>query len=376
MKVSLVDCKDYDSEKVYKAVKKSLENINFEIPKNIKVLVKPNVLAKHPPEKCVTTHPSIVEAVVKIFKNAGCEVIIGESSGFYEDGGTNKALEISGMKGIAEKYNIELINLETKPVRKIFDEKAVIYKNLEISGIVMDVDLVINIPKLKTHTFAKYTGAVKNLYGTIPGGRKQNLHILGGIEPKFCQILVDIYQNIRPKLNIMDAVVGLEGNGPGAGGKPKETGYIIASKNAPALDIVASEIIGYQPMDIYTNKYCVERGFIKPENIEIIGQQRIVKYKKPISTSKVPKFILRLVMGSVIMRPYGIKKRCKKCGVCENICPMNAIKLQPYPKINKKKCINCYCCHENCPHDAMELRGSKLFVPYRFIKGIFSRKKE
>ncbi len=153
MKVSLVECNSYDKEEVYYAIKKSINEVEFKIKPKNKVLIKPNVLAPHPPDKHVTTHPSIIEALVKIFQEAGCEIIIGESSGFYKEGGTIKALEVSGIKNIAEKYKVSLINLETIPVKQIQDNNAVVYKNPEISGLIFDVDLIVNVPKLKKKSF-------------------------------------------------------------------------------------------------------------------------------------------------------------------------------------------------------------------------------
>ena len=370
MKVSIVDCNSYEQEQVYTAIKKSIEDIEFIIPKNKKVLIKPNVLGQHTPEASVTTHPSIIDALVKIFKDADCEVMIGESSGFFMDGGTNKALEMSGMKEVADKYNIPLINLESKPIKQIEDDTAVVYKNPHISSLIFEVDLVVNAAKLKTHTLMKYTGAVKNLYGTIPGGKKQKLHAFAEKPDKFGELLVDIYQNIKPGLNIIDGIIGLEGNGPGSTGIPIKTNIILASVNAPALDIVASEIIGYDPMDIYTNKYCVERGLVKKDEIEVIGEKNIINYKKPINTSNIPKPLISWFMSQASMRPIVIKNKCIKCEICKKVCPMNAIEMKPYPKIDKKKCINCYCCHEMCPEAAMDLKGSRLFETVRTIKNM------
>ncbi len=375
MKVSIVNCDSYDQEQVDEAVKNSLQNINFEIKPKQKVLIKPNVLGQHPPEDHVTTHPSVIEAIVKIFKEADCEVIIAESSGFYKEGGTNKALEISGMKKVADKHNIPLINLETKPIEQIEDKNAVVYKNPHISSEIFKADLVVNAPKLKTHTLMKYTGAVKNLFGTIPGGQKQKLHALAQKSDEFGNLLVDIYQNIKPQLNIMDAIVGLEGNGPGSTGIPKPTNLILSSKSAPALDIVASEIIGYNPLDIYTNKYCIERKLVDKKSIEIIGEKKLINYKKPINTSSIPMPIISWFMSLASMDPYAIKEKCIKCGICKKVCPMNAIELTPYPEINKKKCINCYCCHEMCPEGAMDLKGSWLFETIKKVKDILFKQK-
>jgi uncharacterized protein (DUF362 family)/NAD-dependent dihydropyrimidine dehydrogenase PreA subunit len=374
MKVSIVECNSYDESQVRGAIEKSLENINFEIKDNQKVMIKPNVLGQHKPEDHVTTHPAIVDAVVKIFKKKNCKVIIGESSGFYKEGGTKKALEMSGMKKVAEDNDIELVNLETKPILKIEDKDAIVYKNPHITSLIKEVDLIVNLPKLKTHTLMKYTGAVKNLFGCIPGGKKQQLHAFAQRPDKFGQLLVDIYQNIKPELNIMDAVIGLEGNGPGSAGLPKKTGLIISSKNAPALDIVASDIIGYNPMDIYTNMYCTKRKLVNKEEIEIIGKKPTINYKKPINVSNVPSWLTNWFMSQAVMNPYAIKKKCIKCGICKGICPVDAIKMDPYPKIDKNKCIHCYCCHETCPKAAMDLKGSGLFAAVKKIKNIIEGK--
>lgn len=373
MKVSIVECNSYNQEKVYKAVKKSIENIDFKIKPNIKVLLKPNILGQHKPEEYITTHPSVIEAIIRIFKGKKCSIMIAESSGFYKEGGTNKALQISGMKALADKYRIPLINLETKPIKKIEDKKAVVYKNPNISSLIFDVDLIVNVPKLKTHTLMKYTGAVKNLFGTIPGGRKQKLHVLAQKPGQFGNLLVDIYQNIKPKLNIMDAIIGLEGNGPGSTGIPKKTGLLLASKSAPALDIVASDIIGFAPLEIYTNKYCIERGLVNRKEIKVIGPKKSIPYKKPINISRIPPWLSGWFIKQAVMNPYAIKEKCIKCCVCRDVCPVNAIKLKPYPVIDKNKCINCYCCHENCPEGAMDLKGSFIFETLKKIKDIVFR---
>jgi uncharacterized protein (DUF362 family)/NAD-dependent dihydropyrimidine dehydrogenase PreA subunit len=365
MKVSIVECDDYDKELVFAAVKKAITDIVFTIPSRKKVLLKPNILGQHKPEECITTHPSVVEAVIRLFLEQNCEVIIGESSGFFLEGGTTKALELSGMKKIAEKYKIKLVNLEQIPVKQIRDDEARMYKNLQISKLLFDVDLVVNLPKLKTHTLMKYTGAVKNLFGTIPGGRKQQLHAMGRNESDFGNILVDIYQNIKPGLNIMDGIIGLEGNGPGTGGIPKKTGLIIASTSAPSLDIVVSEMIGFNASDILTNKFCIERKLVEPDKIEVIGAKKFIPYKKPINAPDFASPIIGWVMKHAALRPYAIKSKCRKCGVCRDVCPMKLIKLDPFPVINKKRCISCYCCHENCPYNAMELRAP---IVIRFAK--------
>lgn len=375
MKVSIVDCLDYEPKLVYEAIQKAISDICFKVPTGKRVLLKPNVLGQHKPSENITTHPAIVEAVVRIFKEKNCEVIIGESSGFALEGGTNRALEISGIKSVAEKYEIKLVNLEQIAVKQIQDKNAVKYKNPQISSLLFDVDLVVNLPKLKTHTLMKYTGAIKNLFGTIPGGRKQQLHAMARNESDFGNLLVDIYQNIKPGLNIMDAIIGLEGNGPGTAGISKPTGLILASASAPALDLVASEMIGFEPLSILTNKFSVERKLVNVNEIEIIGKKRKIPYKKPINAPDTAMPLVGWLMKLAAMRPYAIKKKCHKCGVCKGGCPMKAITLTPYPVIDRKKCICCYCCHENCPYNAMDLKGSQLIELARKARDLFFKPK-
>ncbi len=373
MKVSIVECNSYDQELVDSAIEKSLKNINFDIKEKSKVLIKPNILGQNRPEQCITTHPAIAKGILRILKDKRCDVTLVESSGFYQDGGTLKAFKVSGLEDAAKQYGAKIVNLESVPIIRIDDKNARYYKNLELPKIIFEADLIINLPKLKTHTLMRYTGAVKNLFGMIPGGRKQKLHAFAKNETDFGELLVDIYQNVKPQLNIMDAVMGLEGNGPGAAGKPKHTGLIIASENSAELDIVASEIIGFDPMEIKTNKFAIQRGLASQEKIKIIGIKPKIKYKKPINAAKFASPIVAIFMSHANMSPYVLKKQCKKCGRCKKVCPMDAITLNPYPSIDYKKCISCYCCHENCPFDAMELKGSLIFDIGRKIKNLIVR---
>jgi len=172
----------------------------------------------------------------------------------------------------------------------------------------------------------------------------------------------------------MDGIIGLEGNGPGSGGTPKRANLLLVSKDAPSLDYVASEIIGYNPKEIYTNKICIKRGLLNTEEIEIIGEKRVINFKKPVNVSKAPLFLMKFIFNQVSMKPYAIKKNCTRCKKCHDICPVSAISMQPYPQIDNKKCINCYCCHEICPHNAMDLKGSLIFNLITKLKDKFQKR--
>ena len=171
-KVAIVKCKSYKQSEVDKAIAKVLKLGEIEFPKRKKVLIKPNIVvcnAKNP--IAVLTNSSIVEAVCKILKKNNCQIYIGESS--FMD--TDVAFKKSGIERVAKKYG-KLIIFEQDKLVKIKDAKAKVLKNFYVSKTLKNVDLIINIPKLKTHQLTKYTGAIKNLYGCIPGGMKQKFH--------------------------------------------------------------------------------------------------------------------------------------------------------------------------------------------------------
>lgn len=381
-KVSVLKCTGYDIEKIYKVIKQSLKNIEFETPKNKKVLLKPNVLGQKKPETAIDTHPAVLDALCRLLKENNNEIWIGDSAGIASYGGTKKAFEVCGIEDVAKKHKAKLISFEaSKERKKIIDNEAKIIKKFILAKEPFMADLIINVPKLKTHVLTKFTGAVKNMFGCVPGGGKSEKHALAPNEDMFSNLLLDIYQNVKPHLSIMDAIIGLEGDGPGSAGKPKKVGLIIASKDAVALDIVASRIIGYDPLDIKTIKFAIERGLSpKIREVDVIGEKNIkINFKKPTAkaqlASNLPKPIVKFIFNLASTKPYLKKNKCKRCGICAKVCPVKAITLNPYPKFNRKKCILCYCCHENCPYNAIKLSYNNLIKVYRRIKELTKKKK-
>src|SRR3989344_8904269 len=355
-KVSIVQCNSYQNAKVYKAVHKAISDIGFDIKPGSKVLLKPNVLSNKRPEDGITTHPSVIDAVCRILKEKDCSIIIAESSGF---GSTIKNFEIAGIAGIARKYNAKLVSLSSENliVKKIPDAKVL--KETRISKTLFDADLIINMPKMKTHSLVKYTGAVKNVFGCIPGAIKQDYHVIAPDEERFCQLLVDVYSLIKPKLSIMDGIIAIEGNGPSSG-TLKKAGLIIASDSAPALDFAAEKIIGLEGK-VYTTKFAAERGFLDRSSVNISGEIKNIKFKLPIAnTSLVPGIIREKFFKYVTPDPVLVREKCTKCGTCAKVCHSKAIMLKPYPIFDRGKCIHCYCCHEMCPYNAIDLKRKPI----------------
>jgi ferredoxin len=240
-------------------------------------------------------------------------------------------------------------------------------KNFYLPKIVKEADLVINVPKLKTHTLTKMTGAIKNLYGCVPGGVKQSLHREAIGEQKFSHLLIDIYSHIKPGLNIMDAVIAMEGEGP-ASGKPRKVGLILASRNTIALDVAASRLMGFHPSQILAIEDAVKRG-LASYDIEVVGDFRKIPDLKFIQPNRFKRAIVKTFLTGMSKEKIVCdKEKCIKCGICMKHCPMKAITLCPYPEINSKKCIRCFCCIEVCPHHALHLQDNMVMKVAKVLK--------
>ncbi|MBU4456854.1 MAG: DUF362 domain-containing protein [Nanoarchaeota archaeon] len=357
-KVSIVECKSYNQKEVDASVKKAIEQIGFKIKSNSKVLLKPNILMAAKPDKAITTHPSILEAVCKILKEKNCKIIIGESFGIITKS-PEETFKIVGYDKVAKKYNAELLSFSSDLQKEVNNPKAVFAKKMLLPITLSEVDLIINLPKFKTHTLMMFTGGVKNLFGCIAGGKKQAYHAETKTREKFANMLLDIWMNVKPQLTIMDGIIGMDGNGPSNGNLVK-LDLIMASDNAIALDLVAEEMIGFKGK-ILTNNFALKRKLIDKEKIEVKGKIRKIKFKKP-STIAIPIWLSSFVLKRVMAYPEVLENKCKRCWTCVKVCPVGAMQKKEFPVCNKKTCINCYCCHEMCPYNAIELEKNKFFT--------------
>ncbi|MEK6893673.1 MAG: DUF362 domain-containing protein [Nanoarchaeota archaeon] len=344
-KVSVVKCSSYENAKVRKALEVSLKNIQFSFKKGMKVLIKPNLLSASKVSQAVTTHPMIVLELCKILKKKGAEIYIGESSAFD----TDRAFKVCGYSKL-ERY-AQIVNFESLPKKFFNFGKSM--RRIPLPQIAFDVDLVINVAKMKTHGLTQTTLCVKNLYGCIPGNLKESLHKILPSPKEFSKLLLKIEETIKPGLNIIDGVVGLEGEGPGASGELIKSKIIIVSKSAIAGDFIASEIMGFKPRKIYTNRLAK----IQRKEIEVLGNGKNIhlNFKKPKSHDiQFALQFLGFLPKPKITFDYS---KCKQCRICESKCPAEAIKLNPWPECNHNKCIRCLCCIEVCPHSAIYLKA-------------------
>ncbi len=362
-KVAVVGCNDYSLSK--DALKKSLDllgGINCFVKEGHKVLIKPNLCDPLPPEKAATTHPSIIKAIIELVHEAGGVAIVGECPGGNDPQIAKKVFEISGIKRVVEETGAFLRNFQEEPFITKNIKKYKVLEKTDFAKAIFDVDVIINVPKLKTHGITFMTGAVKNCFGCVRPSERQYLHGKFSKMEAFVNGLVDIYSVVAPSLTIMDAVVAMEGDEGPSYGDPKKVGVLLASCDGIAVDAVASEIVGYVPLAIPTSKEAAKRnlGVADLTNITIVGVElknvKVDDFKKSSLFEQYNPYKKTKNTGEEFkLNPIVDKEKCTKCGHCVNNCPVGAITMDPYPVIDREKCILCYCCHELCPEGAYKL---------------------
>lgn len=377
-KVYIVQCKSYDEvDGQMTALFNLMGGIGQFARPGERIVLKVNLLRKAKPEEAVCTHPAVAAAVAAMVKNEGASAVIADSPGGgyqYSVKSLDKIYRVSGMHQAAQQAGVEL-NRDTSS-RPVSFAEGVLTKHFDIISPVYEANAVLNLCKMKTHMFTMMTGAVKNIFGVIPGLLKPGYHAKLRDPKRFAGMLLDLAQYISPRLSIMDAVVAMEGDGPGAG-DPRPVGLLIGSENPLALDVVAGEIMG---IDRSRNPIIMEaeQRELQPnriEEIEVIGVDlkdvKVTDFKHPqlspgdFGLDPMPwhqQILQPYLKSAYSARPKVIWDRCVACGTCIVGCPMEAISLvNEKAFIDDEKCIRCYCCHEVCPGEAIGLHKSWLY---------------
>lgn len=367
-RVSLIKGESYDSSLLYGYIEKSLENIKFDASglRGCTVAVKPNLLTSAAPEKALTTHPWFLRAVIKFIKAHGGEPVLVESPAFIP---LDKVLARGGYADMLLEERVRIA--DTKKTADLRNESGVKYKYFHVAEDLVKADYIFNLPKLKTHSLTYFTGAVKNLFGSIHGLEKSKWHVRATSAPEFISFLLDLYggwyylQN-QGTVHIMDGIMGLEGEGPGSSGKPKAANAVIAGFDAIAVDSVAIRVAG---LDLKRSGICIEGekrgyGFSSPDKIKIVGNSISDfsnRFVPPRSRPMVSGWPLNtaFVKNLLVEKPVPQGERCTLCYQCRGICPAKAIDRSrdgKTPAYDYSKCIRCYCCAEVCPEAAIELK--------------------
>ena len=370
--VSLVKCPDYAPDRVRCAVRDALgllPAMDGLLRSARRVLLKPNLLSSSdPPERAVNTHPAFVRAVAEYFRERGCKVFIGDSCGSLAPGSTAKAIEITGLTQVAQETGAELVDFDRAPSEEIAVPDHRVLDRVRVPRLLREVDLVVTLPKLKTHGLTLLTGAVKNQLGLVPGKGKKDIHLAAPKPAALAQAMVDIHSVARPQLAIMDAVVGMEGNGPAAG-VARTIGLVIAGTDCAAVDAVAAAVVGYRPGEVETTRFAHERGLGEGriEEIDVLGTALedavVADFKKPplgmsrIAFAVLPNWSVRWVI-SLLGGEYPIvsNAHCARCGECVANCPTGALQeVNGKIRVRRSRCIGCYCCTEICPEHAVRM---------------------
>ncbi len=373
--VSIRRCASYDGAAVDDTVRKALGDlggIGSFVSAGERILVKPNMLIPRRPEEAVTTHPELVRAAIRLVKEAGGEVVVGDSpAGKPTERMLRHLADRTGIASVCEEEGVDFLLFTEGSTVPCPDGRAA--KSFELNSTVGEVDGIISLAKLKTHSFTRFTGAVKNLFGLVQGREKAECHMRMKDPETFSEMLVDLAECVRPRLTIMDGVVGMDGDGPSAG-RVRDVGVVLASANPHALDVAALKAVGADPGSVWTVASARRRGLLPAddgdEGVRIVGDDlsslSIAPFRMPPKLrlfGAIPSVLGGLASEAAARKPFFLESMCALCSSCVDICPAEALSIADGAEavdIDRDLCIRCYCCQEVCPESAVELRRTPV----------------
>jgi uncharacterized protein (DUF362 family)/Pyruvate/2-oxoacid:ferredoxin oxidoreductase delta subunit len=350
----LIEPADYD--RVRPAVDRAFECFHLPLAGK-KVLIKPNVLRASEAREGIVTHPAVLKAVVEKVQSLNpAEIVVGDNPGLFNYGDNEASFRKTGlMEASLDCYR----NIGNDGVKVALHPDFL--PRVSVSRAVLEADIVISLPKFKTHGLTVITGGIKNSYGILPGAQKAKLHRIAGNPERFHELVVEVFKLRVPDLFILDAVVGMEGNGP-ASPELRDIGLILAANNAVALDAVMARMMGIDPEKLgFLRKAQADGlGDFDMEKIAIIGEL------KPLADFKLPPLggtasqnnaaVQELLAERTELRPKADPALCTACGTCVDQCPVAALSMKAdLPEVDPDTCITCFCCQEVCPEKAIAL---------------------
>lgn len=342
---------EYDYDKLRPLIFELLDDlVGDKIGNKSRVLIKPNLLAPAPPEKAMLTHPMIVRASVEYVLKKGGAPLISDSPAM---GSFDRVLKESGIREALKGLDVECREFK----RSVSVDVGSPFNKIEIAEDAVNADILLNLPKLKTHTQMLLTLGVKNFFGCIVGLRKPEWHFRTGVDREmFARLLVRIYAAIGQSVTLLDGVLVMEGQGPGKSGLARYLGVLMASVDAVALDMTVCSMLGIDPESLLTNRMADEMGLVS-RDIKVDGEFPVIKhFRMPEITPLVfgPKSLHGFMRRHLVQKPVSHDALCRLCGECWKYCPARAITVEKKKlRFDYDKCIRCYCCIEVCPHGAL-----------------------
>jgi len=375
-RIAAAKCGEYNTEKIKAILSEQFTQLGIDLSRysGRKVAIKPNLVMKASPDKAATTHPTVIEAAASLLCEAGAEVTIAESpGGIYSEKLLEGFYRTCGLTDIAERLPIKL-NYDTG-FTELHAEYAKTSKVFNIINPIYEADVIFNICKLKTHTFMMMSAATKNLFGTVPGIQKFEMHARFTNERTFAEYINDLTATLcreKETVHIVDAVVGMQGNGP-TGGTPLDIGAILTGLDPFTLDTACSDILGLDGRVIMQT--AAQSDGLCPS-----GAKELTVYGEPLENLRVSGYIppdtlrgkkFTIIPDFLSPRPEVDPSVCVGCGECASNCPVKTIRMitlkngKKRARIDRSKCIKCYCCQELCHFRAVRIK--KNFI-YQLVK--------
>ena len=366
-RVWLAQCPDY-GQSLEEKIEKAFDALQVwdKIRPGMRVVLKPNLVMSSKPEQAIITHPAFTAAVGKCVQKAGGRVVIAESPGGpYTPAAMKAMFRATGYRDMAEACGFTLYT-DCKS-REVTLPQAKRCRELSVVEPFLERDYLIDLPKLKTHSMVGFSGAVKNLFGTVPGLQKPELHCRFPEREPFSEMLCDLCHFLGPDLSLMDGIWAMEGNGP-TGGQRRDLHVIAGSESPWALDVAAASLVGLEPEKITMLWEGHERGYgpLDLSELELVGDPMETllapDFLKAEASStdfidRLPKFLRPAAKKLATPYPRIDKKRCVGCGKCAESCPQHTISLREGKAVIRyQNCIRCFCCHEMCPKHVVQIK--------------------